>query len=102
MAQLLFYECFLCSLGILTFKNYIHTFKSKLSTAKTYELISTDEKSVFNRHCNEITTNFNFSITESQERLSTFYWLPKLHKNLTKLVLSQTLAHVQLRVCLKY
>ena len=38
------------------------------------------------------------SITESQEKLPTFYWL----NDLTKLVLSQTLAHVQLRVCLKF
>ena len=60
--------------------HYINTLKSELSTAKTYELISTDDKSVVNKHCNEITTKFNVSITESQERLPTFYWLPKLHK----------------------
>ena len=60
--------------------HYTNTLKSELNTAKTYELISTDEKSVANKHCNEITTKFNDSITQSQERLPTFYWLPKLHK----------------------
>ena len=71
---------------------------SELSTAKTYELISTDEKSVVNKHCSDIVTKFEVGITENQEKIPTFYWLPKL----TKLVSSQTLAHVQLRVCLKY
>ena len=60
--------------------HFINTFKSEPNTAKTYKLISADEKSVAIKHCNEITTKFNVSITESQERLPTFYWLPKLHK----------------------
>ena len=59
---------------------YTNPLKSELSTAKTYELISTDKKSVANKHCNEIVTKCAVSITESQERLPTFYWLPKLHK----------------------
>ena len=42
--------------------------------------ISTDEKSVANKHCNVIVTKFAVGITESQERLPTFYWLPKFHK----------------------
>ena len=54
--------------------------KSELSTAETYELISTDEKLVVNKHCSDIETKFAVGITESQEKLSTFYWLPKLHK----------------------
>ena len=83
---------------------YIKTLKSELSTAKTNELVSTDEKSVVNKHCNEITTKLNFSITESQERLEYLHFIGYRNfiKNLTKLVLSQTLAHVQLRVCIKY
>ena len=52
----------------------------ELSTAATYELISTDVKSVVNKHCNDIDTRFAVGITESQEKLPTFYWLPKLHK----------------------
>ena len=80
---------------------YINTLKSELSTAKTYELISTDEKSVANQHCNDIVTKFAVSITETQERLPRLIGYPNFI-NLTKLVSSQTLAHVQLRVCLKY
>ena len=91
------------------------------ASAKTYELISTDEKSVANKHCNDIVTKFAVGIIEIQETIPTFYWLPKLHKrpykarfianfigyqnfinDLTKLVSSQHLAHVQLRVCLDY
>ena len=74
---------------------------SELSTAKTYELISTDEKSVANKHCNYVLC-FAVGITEHQERLPTFHWLPKLHKRPYKAVSSQTPVHVQLRVCLKY
>ena len=81
---------------------YINTLKSELSTAKTYELISTDEKSVVNNHCSDIETKFAVGIIESQEKLPTFYWLPKLHKRPYKALSSQTLAHLQLRVCLKY
>ena len=58
----------------------INTLKSELSTAKTYELISTDEKPVANKHCNHSIIKFAVGITESQERLPTLYWLPKLHK----------------------
>ena len=47
--------------------------KSELSTAKTYELISTDEKSVVNKHCSDFETKFAVGITESQEKLPTFY-----------------------------
>ena len=43
-------------------------------------MISTNEKSVVNKHCNDIETKFAVGITESQEKLPTFYWLPKLHK----------------------
>ena len=43
-------------------------------------MISTDEKSVVNKHCSDIETKFAVGITERQEKLPTFYWLPKLHK----------------------
>ena len=59
---------------------YIDTLKSELSTAQTYELISTVEKSVVNKHCSDIETKFAVGTAESQEKLPTFYWLPKLHK----------------------
>ena len=45
---------------------YINTLKSELSTAKTYALISTDEKSVAYKHCNDIVTKFAVGITEGQ------------------------------------
>ena len=47
---------------------------------KTYEVISTDEKSVVNKHYSDIETRFAVGITESQEKHPTFNWLPKLHK----------------------
>ena len=75
---------------------------SELSTAKTYELISTDEKSVVNKHCSDIVAKFEVGITESQEKLPHFIGYQNFINDLTKLVSSQTLAHVQLRVCLKY
>ena len=43
-------------------------------------MISTDEKSVVNKHCSDIDTKFAIGITESQLKLPMFYWLPKLHK----------------------
>ena len=43
-------------------------------------MISTDEKSVVNKHCSGIDTKCAVANTESQEKLPTFYWPPKLHK----------------------
>ena len=43
-------------------------------------MIYTNEKSVVNKHCSDIETKFAVGITGSQEKLPTFYWLPKLHK----------------------
>ena len=45
-----------------------------------FSITSTDEKSVANKHCNDVVTKFAVGITESLKRLPTFYWLPKLHK----------------------
>ena len=61
---------------LLLFNDFIKTLKSELSTAKTYKLVSTDKKSVANKHCNDIVTKFAVGVTESQERLFPFYWLP--------------------------
>ena len=33
-----------------------------------------------NKNCSDIDTKFAVGITESQEKLPTFYWLPNLHK----------------------
>ena len=59
---------------------YINTLKQELGSTKTYERISTDEKSIVNTHSIDITAKFALSIKEKQDRLPTLYWLPKLHK----------------------
>ena len=47
---------------------------------KTYEQISTDERSIVNTHSIDITAKFAVNIKENLDRLPTLYWLPKLHK----------------------
>ena len=49
-------------------------------STKTYERISTDERSIVNTHSIDITAKFAVSIKDKQDRLPTLYWLPKLHK----------------------
>ena len=52
----------------------------ELGSTKSYERISTDERSIVNAHSIDITATFAVSIKEKQDRLPTLYWLPKLHK----------------------
>ena len=59
---------------------YINTLIQELGNTKTYERISTDERSIVNIHYIEITAKFAVSIKEKQDRLPTLYWLLKLHK----------------------
>ena len=59
---------------------YISTLKQELGSTKTYERISTDERSIVNTHSIDITAKFAVIIKEKQDRLPTLYWLPKLHK----------------------
>ena len=59
---------------------YINTLIQELGSTKTYERISTDERSIVYTHSIDITAKFAVSITEKQDRLSMLYWLPKLHK----------------------
>ena len=66
---------------------YINTLIHKLGSTKTYEQITTDERSIVNTHSSivnthsiEITAKFAVSTKEKQDRLPTLYWLPKLHK----------------------
>ena len=61
--------------------HYINTIKRELSGTKANEQTSEKEKSVSNNHIFHNATRFAVSVNEDQERLSTFYWLPKLHKN---------------------
>ena len=43
-------------------------------------MTSEEEKSVVNGHFNHLALNFSVCVKERQDRLSTMYWLPKLHK----------------------
>ena len=62
----------------------------------SYEQTSEKEKSVINNHIFHDATRFAVSVNEDQERLPTFYWLPKLHKNHIRLDLLLILAHARL------
>ena len=60
--------------------HYTDTLKQELSGTKAHEQTSAKEECVINNHMFHNTTRFALSINEDQERLSAFYWLPKLHK----------------------
>ena len=60
--------------------HYIDTLKQELSGTKADEQTSEKEKSVINHHIFQNATRFGVSVDEDQERLPTFYWLPKLQK----------------------
>ena len=60
--------------------HYIHTLKQELNGTRAYEETSIDEKSVVYSHLNEIPNKFAVDVKKRQDRLSTMYWLPKLHK----------------------
>ena len=60
--------------------HYINTLKQELGGTKAYEQTSEKEKSVINNHIIHNATSFAVSVNEDQERLPTFYWLPKLPK----------------------
>ena len=60
--------------------HFINTLKQELNGTKDYEEISIDEKSVVQSLSNEIPKKFAVDVKERQDRLSTMYWLPKLHR----------------------
>ena len=64
--------------------HYIDTLKQELSGTKANEQTSEKEKSVINNHIFHNATRFAVSVNDDQERLPTFYWLPKLHKKTYK------------------
>ena len=77
--------------------HYIDTLKQELSGTKPYEQTSEKEKSVINNHILHNASRFAVSVNEVQERLPTFYWLPKLHKkNHIRLDVLLILAHARL------
>ena len=53
---------------------YINTLIQELDSTKTYERISTDERSIVNTHSIDITAKFAVSIKEKRDRLPTLYW----------------------------
>ena len=59
---------------------YINTLIQELGSTKTYERISTDERSIVDTHSIDIIAKFAVSIKEMKDRLPTLYWLPELHK----------------------
>ena len=69
--------------------------KQELGGTKAYEQTSEKEKSVIKNLIFHNATRFAVSVNEDKERLPTFYWLPKLHKNPHKARLL-ILAHVRL------
>ena len=42
--------------------------------------VSSEENSVVNDHCSHIPLKISVNVKDRQEKLSTMYWLPKLHK----------------------
>ena len=60
--------------------HYINTLIQELNGTKAYEETSIDEKSVVYSHSNEIPKKFAVDVKGRQDRLSTMYWLPKLHE----------------------
>ena len=60
--------------------HYTDTLKQELSGTKAYKQTSKKEKFVINNHIFHSATRFAVSVNEDQERLPTFHWLPKLHK----------------------
>ena len=51
-----------------------------MSGKTAYEQTSEKEKSVINNHIFHKASKFAVGVNEDQQRLPTFYWLPKLHK----------------------
>ena len=67
--------------GVVVSKRYyINTITQELSSAKTYEHNRLDETSIVSRHRCHMTTKFGVFVDEDHSKLSTLYWLPKLHK----------------------
>ena len=66
---------------LLLFDGYITlTSQKKLGGTKAYKQTSAEGKSVINHHIFKKATRFGVDVDEDLGRLSTFYWLHKLHK----------------------
>ena len=60
--------------------HYINTLKQELDGTRAYQETDTDEMSVVYAHLNELPVKFSVCVSEGQDKLTTMYWLPKLHK----------------------
>ena len=60
--------------------HYVNTLKQELDGTRAYLETDTDEMSVVNAHLNDLPVKFSVCVNESQDKLPTMYWLPKLHK----------------------
>ena len=69
---------------------YINTLKKELGSTKTYERISTDERSIVNSHSIDITAKFAVSIKEKQDRQFVIVALPGLFSYLFSYVILVT------------
>ena len=78
---------------------YINTLIQELGTTKTYERISTDERSIVNTHSIDITAKFAVSIKEKQDKLPTFIGYRNFINDLIKHVSLLILVHVRLLFC---
>ena len=63
----------------LLLKELFTVLKKELSGTKAYKQTPEIEKPVINNHILHNATWFAVSVNEDQEKLPTFYWLPKLH-----------------------
>ena len=71
--------------------------QQELSGTKAFEQTSERKKSVSKNYIFHNATRFAVTVNEDQERLPTFYWLPKLHKKShIRLDLLLVLAHARL------
>ena len=61
--------------------HYINTLNwQELNGSKVYKETSTVEKIVVDSQSNDLPYKFAVNVKESQDKLPTMYWLPKLHK----------------------
>ena len=68
------------NIGVVFRLHYINTLKQDLNGTKAYKETSTDEKTGVHSHSNDLPYSFAVNVKERQDKLSTMYWLSKLHK----------------------
>ena len=75
---------------------YINTLKREFVDTNAYKLQHyLSERVIVDGHSRHTALNFGFKAEESQDKVPTLYWLPKLHKNHIKQDLLQILVLVR-------